>query len=86
MLVSSDFLASSFIHEHELGPLLKEAEIGGVKILWVLIRDCLYKETPLAQYQAVLPTDQPIAKMRVPDRDTAWRKVCESIKERISRK
>ena len=81
MLVSSDFLNSDFIDEHELGPLLKEAEAGGVKILWVLIRDCLYRETPLAQYQAVLPPDQPVAKMRAPERDTAWRKVCEAIKQ-----
>ena len=81
MLVSSSFLASDFIHEHELGPLLKEAEVGGVKILWVLIRDCLYQETPLAHYQAVLPPDQPVAKMRMPERDTAWRKVCEAIKQ-----
>src|SRR5512135_2007363 len=50
MLVSPAFLASDFIHEHELGPLLKEAEAGGVKILWVLIRDCSYEETPLNKY------------------------------------
>ena len=54
MLVSPDFLASDFIHEHELGPLLKEAEAGGVQILWVLIRDCSWKETPLKDYQAVV--------------------------------
>jgi hypothetical protein len=84
MLVSSDFLASDFIHENELGPLLKEAEVGGVKILWVLIRDCLYQETPLAHYQAVLPPAQPVAKMRAPERDTAWRKVCEAIKRTSS--
>ena len=82
MLVSSDFLASDFIHEHELGPLLKEAEAGGVKILWVLIRDCSYQETPLRDYQAVVsPPDKAFAKMRVPERDTAWRKVCEAIKQ-----
>jgi WD40 repeat protein len=50
LLVSPDFLASDFIHEHELGPLLKEAEQGGLKILWVPVRDSAYKETPLKNY------------------------------------
>jgi internalin A len=54
LLVSPDFLASDFIHEHELAPFLKEAEQGGVKILWVPIRDSAYRRTPLKNYQAVL--------------------------------
>jgi internalin A len=85
MLVSPNFLGSDFIHEHELGPLLRDAEAGGVRILWVLIRDCSWKETPLKGYQAAAPTDKPFAKMRVSDRDTAWRTVCEEIKRATSR-
>jgi hypothetical protein len=84
MLVGPDFLASDFIHEHELGPLLKEAEAGGVTILWVLIRDCSWKETPLKDYQAVVsPPDKPFASMTKAKRDTAWRKVCEAIKQAV---
>jgi hypothetical protein len=85
MLVSPNFLGSDFIHEHELGPLLRDAEAGGVRILWVLIRDCSWKETPLKGYQAAAPTDKPLAKMRVSDRDTAWRTVCEEINRATSR-
>ena len=73
LLVSPDFLASDFIHEHELGPLLNEAAAGGVTILWVLIRDCSHEETPLASYQAVVsPPDKPFASMPTPKRDSAW--------------
>jgi hypothetical protein len=82
MLVSPGFLASDFIHEHELGPFLKEAEAGGVRILWVLIRDCAYQETLLKDYQALIsPPDKPFASMPKGKRDTAWRKACETIKE-----
>ena len=78
---SPAFLASDFIHEHELGPLLKEAEAGGVKILWVLIRDCSDEETPLIKYQAVAPVNKAFALMSEAERDTAWKKVCQRIKE-----
>jgi hypothetical protein len=79
LLVSRHFLASDFIHEHELGPLLKEAEAGGVKILWVLVRACSYEETPLKDYQAVVsPPGKPLAK--IADRDEALVRVCKEIK------
>jgi hypothetical protein len=81
MLISPKFLDSDYIHEHELGPILKEATAGGVKILWVLIRDCSWKETPLTNFRAVVsPPDKPLALMRA-ERDTAWRRVCEAIKQ-----
>jgi hypothetical protein len=86
MLVSPDFLASDFIHEHELGPLLKEAEAGGVTILWVLIRDCSWKEPSLSDYHAVVsPPDKPFASLTKAKRDTAWRTVCEEIKRATRR-
>ena len=56
-----DFLASDFIHEDELGPLLKEAERGGVTILWVPIYASAYKQTALEKYQAVLDPNKPLA-------------------------
>lgn len=86
MLVSSNFLASDFIHEHELGVFLKEAEAGGVTILWVLTGACSYEETPLKDYQAVVsPPGKPFAQMRKPDRDAAWLAVCKTINQAVNR-
>jgi hypothetical protein len=84
LLVSPDFLASDFIHEHELGPLLKKAEEGGVKILWVPVRDSAYKVTPLKNYQAVHDPGNPLAKMTAADRDSAWVTVCEKVEKAVS--
>jgi internalin A len=52
LLVSPDFWASDFIQEHELGPLLKKAEEGGVEILWIPVRESAYKQTQLMKAPA----------------------------------
>lgn len=83
LLVSAEFLASDFIHEHELGPLLKEAKQGGVRILWVPVRDSAYKQTALKDYQAALSPDTPLAAMTKANRDSAWVRICEAIKKAI---
>ena len=84
LLVSPDFLASDFIHQHELGPLLKEAEQGGVKILWVPVRGSAYKHTPLKNYQAVLDPGIPLAAMMKAKRDKAWVKIGEEIQKAVN--
>ena len=80
LLVSPSFLASDFIHEHELGPLLKEAAAGGVRILWIPIRPSAFEETPLKHYQAASPPEKPLAQMGRADRDEAWVRICKEIK------
>ena len=79
LLVSPDFLASRFIAEHELPPLLEAAEREGVRILPVLLKECLWRETELAQYQFAFLTDKPLAKLRGADRDEALTRVAEAI-------
>ena len=81
LLVTPDFLASDFIHEHELGPLLKQAEHGGVRILWVPVRASSYKKTALKNYQATLNPDTPLAAMTEADRDSAWVSICQEIEK-----
>jgi len=85
LLVTKDFLASEFIHERELTPLLKEAEKGNVCIIWIPVRACAYNETPLKNYQAAIGPDKPLANMKKADRDKAWVTICEKIKKAGSR-
>jgi hypothetical protein len=84
LLVTPNFLASDFIYEHELGPFLKQAQQGGVRILWVHVRTCAYKLTALKDYQAVLNPARPLADMTEAERDRAWVKICEEIEKAVN--
>jgi internalin A len=83
LLVTPDFLASDFIHEHELTPLLTEAEAGGVTILWVPVRASSYLKSPIKDYQAVSDPERPLARMRA-QRDEAWVEICRRIEQAVN--
>lgn len=83
LLVTPHFLASDFIHEHELSPLLKEAATKGVTILWVPVRASSYKKSDLRHYQAVIDPSVPLTQMRG-KRDAAWVHICEEIARTVN--
>lgn len=85
LLVSPNFLASEFIDKNELPPLLAAAEKEGLIILWLLLRTCGYKETEIAQYQAVLDPKKPLVKVRESELDDVFNDICEKIKEAVRR-
>ncbi|MBD2521372.1 COR domain-containing protein [Nostoc sp. FACHB-133] len=79
LLVSPNFLASKFISQNELPPLLEAAKAEGVKILWIPLRASNYKATAIEKYQAAHPTDSPLNTIAGGRRDQAWVDICNEI-------
>jgi hypothetical protein len=84
LLVTGDFLASDFIREHEMGPILQHHRSAGLKLIWVPVRACNWEETALRDIQAPISTNKPIAEMKA-ERDRAWVTVCQAIKQAAER-
>src|SRR5712692_7517570 len=83
LLISPSFLASEFIAENELPPLLHAAEEEGAIILPVIVRPSNFEDTELASFQAVNSPSMPVAKMRGYQRDAFWAKVVKDIMKAI---
>ena len=85
LLVSPDFLASDFIAKEELSPLLNAAEQGGLTILWIAVRACLYTKTEIAKYQAVNDPSKPLARLKPAQVDDELVRICEHIERAMKR-
>jgi uncharacterized caspase-like protein len=80
LLVSKHFLASDFIRQNELPPLIESAKDKGVPILWVYLSECLYKEMPeIEAYQATHDISRPLESLTKPKRNRLIRQICEEI-------
>lgn len=75
LLVSSDFLASDFIMEHELPYLLQAAKSGYLTMLCVIVRPCAFYFSELADFQTVNPPSRPLSAMTQTERETVWLKI-----------
>jgi FixJ family two-component response regulator len=84
LLVSTDFMASKFIQEKELPPLLKAAATEGTTILPLILRPCLFtSHSELSAYQAVNDPAKPLSKLPPPDQDEILVKLAEKIRDLI---
>jgi formylglycine-generating enzyme required for sulfatase activity len=84
LLVSDDFLASEFVINKELPPLLRAAEAEGLCILWVCLGPCFYEATPIHEYQAVLPPGEPLEAMGPVQQKMALKTIAGAIRDALS--
>jgi NTP pyrophosphatase (non-canonical NTP hydrolase) len=81
LLVSPDFLASDFIAQNELPPLLEATREHGISIIWVPISASMYKATDIAQYQPAHDPTHPLDSLEKHEQNAALLKICEYIQE-----
>lgn len=63
LMISTDFLASDFIMNHEVRPLLKKAEENGKNIKLLVVGTCMLESfEDIAKFQAINPPDEPLEK------------------------
>jgi len=84
LLVSADFLASDFITENELPPLLAAAETEGARILPVIVSPSQFEASPLARFQTINPLNKPLTALRSTEREALWVRVANIIKQALT--
>lgn len=85
LLISADFMASDFIVENELPPLLSKAEVKGTKILPVILSHCRFsREDSLNRFQAANSPDNPLSIMSESEREEVYDQIASDIEEALS--
>jgi hypothetical protein len=79
-LVSPTFLASRFILEEEIRPLVGKARSDGTRILWLPLSASSYEETVFETIQAVMNPARPLDRMTKPQQHHALVNVCKVVK------
>jgi hypothetical protein len=81
MLVTANFLNSDYIVHRELPVILERAQKNSLRLLWIAVGYSMFKETALANFQAVNDPNHPLETLERPYRMQAWVKIGEVIKE-----
>ena len=83
LLVSSDFLASDFIHQHELPYIFDAADQQRLSLCWIPVRPSGYKSTRLEHYQTFGDPSKPLAAMPEPEMEKQLVDICSWIANKL---
>lgn len=86
LLVSADFLASDFITENELPPLLRDAEERGTRIVPVILKPCRFaRDTNLRHFQAVNDPARTLALLPPGEQELLYDQVASEVERWLRR-
>jgi hypothetical protein len=84
LLVSADFLASKFIAENELPPLLAAAKQKKAVILSVILSPCAIEHTEMSRYQTINPISKPLSSMNKHGKESIWAAVAVQVRDALN--
>ena len=80
LLISADFLASDFIVDNELPPILEGAEKKGTRILPIVLKPCRFaRDEHLSKFQAINSPDRPLLLMDENEQERIWDELAKKI-------
>jgi TIR domain len=80
LLVSADFLASDFIRNNELPPILRGAEKKGTRILPVVLKPCRFsRDTSLKEFQSINSPEKPLILLSEGEREAYFDMVAREV-------
>ena len=79
LLVTKEFLASSFIIENELPAVLARARSNQLKLVWIPIGHSGVEATELWQFQAASDPSRPLETLKGPQRDKVLTAIAKQI-------
>lgn len=79
LLLSADFFASEHLYEKEMGQALQLSEAGKTTVIPVLLRDCTWQLTPLANLQILPKNAKPVTDNHWQNPDQALKQIVDEI-------
>ena len=86
LLVSADFLASDFITDNELPPLLKNAEEKGTRILPLIVKPCRFaRDKNLRHFQSINDPKHSLALLAQGEQEVLYDRVAAEVERYLHR-
>lgn len=87
LLVSADFLASDFIVNHELPPLLSKAEASGARIIPVIIKPCGFvRDESLESFQCINDPAKPLLGLSEIEQEHVYDRIAEEVHNELQQR